>query len=126
MKKYGDKPNVKSNELVTYPGLIRAVVGSVGGFDGLNKVATEIGLLNNGQGASMIEVAVPFLTHTLVMLKEHPELRESKPALIGLFGAIHHSFGVLVTHEQWQPGSLCISRALVKAKWPRSKNKTLC
>lgn len=103
INRHGTVP--KKGQLFAYRALISGIVGAVGGFRGLETIGKKIALLNNGGDSRMIEVARPYLEHVFSLIKRDPAIASDPPVIFGLFGAISHDCGVLVSLEQWIAGS---------------------
>ena len=105
INRHTPKPNLKKGQLVSYRGLISGVVGAVAGLKGLQSMAKEIGLINNGNGSTiMVEAARPFLNHALDLIRKDNSVGLTPPVVFGIYGAIAHDFNILVTLEQWHAG----------------------
>jgi hypothetical protein len=104
LNRHGQKPKTKKGEICSYRSLISAVVGAAGGFQGLQTMGREIGLLNNGGGA-MVNVSRPFVEYVIDLIQQDPTIGTSAPALFGLYGAVSRDFGKFVTAQEWHLGA---------------------
>jgi|SRR5215469_686146 len=104
INRHSPKPNQKKGEIIAYRGLISGIVGAVSGLSGLQNMAKEIGLLNNGDGETMLKAAGPFLAHAVDLILKDRSIGLTSPVIFGIFGGISHDFGKLVSAEEWHGG----------------------
>lgn len=122
LNRLGPTPNVKRGQICSYRALISGVVGSVGGFKGLETPGKEIALLNNGEGL-MVEASKPFLNHAFDLIKQDSAIGTTPAPIFGIFGAIYHDYQKLVSIQEWVMGTYTYKhtpgkgKAAIMKKW---------
>lgn len=103
LNRYKPKPTKSREEITSFRTLIHGVVGALGGFEVLHKITKQISVMNNGRNdPASVEAARPFLKHVLTLISEDGAVGSSSPVIYGLFGAVFHDYGKLLTIDEWR------------------------